>query len=403
MSEDDKLPQELKELILGYLYADHDTESLSACAIAHRSLYRTSQAYLFRDVSIHGSMAAACLYRSLLGCPRLCAHVHVLRLEEFSRSNQWIYRSEEALPGILDLLYDLQELYVHPSSVYYGALGQETREALLKALARPSLRVLSLACIISLPVSIFCHTSQLRDLRLSWLMIQELDMVGAPHASPIDLSDLTLCLNLTTFGAFMLTLEEDIIFRVDRLRSLRLDVQEDGWQAGAAVLVSRCANTLQCLEIGCSAVDSARDFTAALTRISLPHLKALALRDVPVAQYAAQDRDWVWLSHALTAAPGITHLIIDFDARMRPLFYLSGTLKRLGDLLTGGTDLRLLRKVVFTVSRSRASDDSDSKELQALKRGVLAALMEKVEVSIDPVIPYGDVQPPLFSLADLDE
>ena len=91
MSNNERLPQELKDTIIGCLYAAGDTRSLATCALAHRSLYHTSQILLFRDVTIRGPASASCLLRTLQDRPQLGAYVHSLCVEELKRSNQWIY------------------------------------------------------------------------------------------------------------------------------------------------------------------------------------------------------------------------------------------------------------------------------------------------------------------------
>ncbi|TRM70614.1 hypothetical protein BD626DRAFT_564227 [Schizophyllum amplum] len=49
---DIELAQELKDTILYHLYAQNDFLSLTACALAHRSLRATSQRYLFRHIRL---------------------------------------------------------------------------------------------------------------------------------------------------------------------------------------------------------------------------------------------------------------------------------------------------------------------------------------------------------------
>ncbi|KAL1715923.1 hypothetical protein EV715DRAFT_255686 [Schizophyllum commune] len=401
MSDNERLPQELKDTIVGCLYASGDTRSLATCALAHRSLYHTSQILLFRDVTIRGPASASCLLRTLQDRPHLGAYVHSLCVEELERSNQWIYR-DESLAGILDKTPEVRELYLHPSSVYYGALTEETRVALSKAIVRPSLRTLSLACIIALPMIFFKHLSHIRDLRLSWMLLQ--DVVVPQTSPPVELIDLTLSLSGSNFVIFSLFCwrESNHMFGIDNLRSLRLEIDSShGWQEDAADIVMHCSKTLQSLELACL---GSMDFLIRHMHIrgKLPRLRLLALRDISMT-YIDTFGSLDWLPQLLALTPGVTDIAIQVTMNRHPLSLLSRILAPMDDILSGDHAPSTLRSVSFTLSGCHPFEEDKLKDLGDLKRGVLAPLAEKVDVTIGPTLSYRDVEPPLLSLDLLDE
>ncbi|TRM61611.1 hypothetical protein BD626DRAFT_501615 [Schizophyllum amplum] len=378
MADEEKLPQELKEAILSHIFAQRDLQSLVACALAHRSLRYASQAYLFRDIQLHMGMPTATkLRRALHDAPHLRAYVRVLRLEERSRSDQWIYR-EDSLSDILEMLEDLQELYLHPSSVYYGAIPEATRAALAKVLALPSLRTLSLACMIELPLSILTHLTQLRDLRLAWTMHNSQETLPALPGTVTErvaLSSLTLCLNEPSFaivGMQLLEHGKGLPFRIDSLRSLRLYVYHRGWHQKARSIIGQCASTLQSLELGLApVVHGIAEDMFHISFEALPRLKLLALRIAVDNSSLGLALIPTWLVDFLATAKDITHLAINL--RSDSVFYLSALLPRLGKMLA----------LEYTSP--------------ALKSA------EKVEVTLELAEDDADVQPPLLGLELLDE
>ncbi|KAI5830569.1 hypothetical protein K523DRAFT_302347 [Schizophyllum commune Tattone D] len=401
MSNNERLPQELKDTIVGCLYASGDTRSLATCALAHRSLYNTSQILLFRDISIREPAPASCLLRTLRDRPHLGAYVHSLCVEELERSNQWIYR-DESLTGILHETPELRELYLHPSSVFYGALAAETRVALSKAVERPSLQTLSLACIIALPMAFFKHLSHVRDLRLSWMLLQDVEV---PQTSTrVKLTDLTLSLSGSSFVLFSLLCrrESDHMIEIDNLRSLRLEIDSShGWQEDAADIIAHCSKTLQSLELACL---GNMEFLIPRMHIrgKLHRLKLLALRDISKAYidtYGSLD----WLRQLLALTPGVTHIAIQIKLNRHPLSLLSRILAPMSDILTGDNAPSTLRSVSFTLSGCHPFEEDKLKDLGDLKRGVLAPLAAKVDVTIGPTLSYRDVEPPLLSLDLLDD
>lgn len=251
MSEDERLPQELKEAILHQLYAAGDIQSLVTCASAHRSLYPASQDYLFRDISLRGSLPACRLYRSLKENPRLTSYVRALHVED--SAEDWIVGSHELVEVLSDVRH-IQELHFYSSPIAYDMLPSRLRDALLRTIALPSMRVLNLAYIMELPWSVFCTASHIRDLRLRNIVSDELEEAPDWSSPPIQLYGLALHVPGDFYDNFVQCLRKGHgqIYSVDQLRSLSLCMYATRWQVGIPDIIAPCANTLQSLELGCS-------------------------------------------------------------------------------------------------------------------------------------------------------
>ena len=260
MSKEVELPQELIDGILGHLYADRDTHSLATCALAHRTLYRTSQALLYRDVYFNETQTISLFHRALLDNPHLGLYVRILRLDgPSSVQPQWVW-DEEVLAAILDGVRCLEELHMNAFSPRNAQVGKTMHAALLRAVARPSLRILGLTRMRTFPQATCTYTPNLRDLRLGNLLIHDLEVHRA--LQPFGLTHLALALNVSALLRFF---DGGRCWLTDgRLRSLQIDIatisppdfdKPHHCQEAATGIISQCAASLQSLELGCH-VDS---------------------------------------------------------------------------------------------------------------------------------------------------
>ena len=120
-------------------------------------------------------------------------------------------------------------------------------------------------------------------------------------------------------------------------------------------------------------------------RGKLHRLKLLALRDISMAYidtYGSLD----WLRHLLALTPRITHIAIQIKMNRHPLSLLSRILAAMGDILSGDNAPSTLRSVSFTLSGCHPFEEDKLKDLGDLKRGVLAPLAAKVDVTIGPTL-----------------
>ncbi|KAL1676319.1 hypothetical protein EV122DRAFT_291982 [Schizophyllum commune] len=405
MSEDERLPQELKEAILHQLYSAGDIQALATCALAHRSLYPVAQTYLFRDISLHGSLPACRLYRSLKENPRLIRYVRVLHVED--SAEEWIVRSHE-LPEILSDVDNIQELHFHPSPIAYDMLPSGLRDALLGTISLPSMRVLSLACVIDLPWNIFANMSRLQDLRLSCVNLNEEERIELIDwsSSPIRLYALTLDVNGFFFDDFVECIRRGRgqIFSVDRLRSLSLLMYGMRWQVGIPDLIAPCANTLESLELGTltafPAADEPEDWNL---HVPLPRLRLLALRHVSITRF--DPRHWVWLSRLLADAPNVTHIAVEVQRPIPRLFCLTVLIERLAKVLVSDCALPSLKsfRIISRSLHDAPYYEDDQQDLEDLEWTLVAFRRRRVDVKIERSLSHGLVQPPLLSLELLDE
>ncbi|KAI4518224.1 hypothetical protein K525DRAFT_209089 [Schizophyllum commune Loenen D] len=404
MTEDERLPQELKEAILHQLYAAGDIQSLVTCALAHRSLYPVSQNYLFRDISLRGLLPATRLYRSLKENPRLLSYVRVLYVED--SAEEWTAGSHELVEVLSDARH-IQELHFYSSPIAYDMLPSGLRDALLRTIALPSMRVLTLAYIMELPWSVFLRASHIRDLRLRNVVSDELEEAPDWSSPPIQLYGLALHVPGNFYDNFVQCLRQGYgqIYSVDQLRSLSLCMYAIRWQVGIPDIIAPCANTLQSLELGCSvsdflvAADEPSDFDL---DISLPHLRLLALHDVAVMHL--DPRHWVWLSRLLAGAPNVTHIAVKVQRPIPRLFCLVGLISRLSNVLVGNsapTTLKSFRVVV--PSSPYSSYDFDQLDIEDMDWALGILRSNAVDVKITRSLSHGIVQPPLLSLDLLDE
>ncbi|KAI5898847.1 uncharacterized protein SCHCODRAFT_01163110 [Schizophyllum commune H4-8] len=425
MSDDERLPQELKEAVLHQLYAAGDIQSLASCALAHRSLYSASQIYLFRDISLHGPLSATRLLRSLVENPRLGEHVRVLGVED-SDEIQWIVEFEE-IAGIFNSVRAIQELYFHPFPVAYGLLPYTLRGALLRAISRSSMRVFSLACVINLPWIIFADMPRLWDLRLSDVHFHEegIEFIDW-SSSPIRLYDLTLDVNGIFFDNFV----ECTVPTSQRLwgpeilpkKGLWLpplrNVTPEGrllpytlsllmygmrWQVGIPDLIAPCANTLESLELGTlTALPEADEPEDWNLHIPLPRLRLLALRHVSITRF--DSRHWVWLSRLLADAPNVTHIAVEVQRPIPRLFCLTVLIERLAKVLVGNHATPSLKSLrIISRSLHDASYEYDQQDLEDLEWTLDVFRSNAVDVKITRSLSHGLVQPPLLSLDLLNE
>ncbi|KAL1750852.1 hypothetical protein FB107DRAFT_223138 [Schizophyllum commune] len=395
MTEDEKrLPQELKEAILHQLYSAGDIQSLATCASAHRSLYPVSQTYLFRDISLRGSLPACRLYQSLKESPRLISYVRVLHVED--SAEEWIVRSHEP-PEIISDVDNIQELHFHPSPIAYDMLPSGLRDALLGTISLPSMRVLSLACVIDLPWNIFANMSRLQDLRLSCVNFNEEERIELIDwsSSPIRLYALTLDVNGVFFDDFAECIRRGRgqIFSVDRLRSLSLLMYGMRWQVGIPDLIAPCANTLESLELGMltasPAADEPEDWDL---HIPLPRLRLLALRHVTITRF--DPRHWVWLSRLLADAPNVTHIAVEVQQPVPRLFCLTVLIERLAKVLVGDCALPSLESFrIISRSLHDMSYEYDQQDLEDLEWTLDVFRSSAVDVKITRSLTHGLVQP----------
>ncbi|KAL1715921.1 hypothetical protein EV715DRAFT_293764 [Schizophyllum commune] len=399
MTEDERLPQELKEAILNQLYAAGDIQSLATCASAHRSLYPVAQTYLFRDISLRGSLPASRLYRSLKENPRLTSYVRVLHVED--SAEEWIVGSHELVEVLSDVRH-IQELHLYSSPITYDMLPFGLRDALLRTIALPSMRVLSLAYIMELPWSVFCRASHIQDLRLRNVVSDELDKPPDWSSPPIQLYGLALHVPGDFYDNFVQCLRKGHgqIYSVDRLRTLSLCMYATRWQVGIPDIIAPCANTLQSLELGCSvSADEPSDFDL---DILLPQLRLLALRHVAVMHL--DPRRWVWLSRLLAGAPNVTHIAVEVWRPIPRLFCLVGLISRLANVLIGNTAPTALKSFRIVIPSSRDSSyDFDQLDLEDMDWALDIFRTNAVDAKIERSLSHGLVQPPLLSLDLLDE
>ncbi|KAI5898849.1 uncharacterized protein SCHCODRAFT_02613345 [Schizophyllum commune H4-8] len=408
MSKEAKLPHELLDGILGHLYADRDIPSLATCALAHRSLYYISQALLFRDILVEDVNTAVCLGHALRDYPHLRAYVHVLRFVE-TFDGPWVWE-KEVLAGILDRAQRVEELHIHATYPKITKLNRETHTAFIEATARPSLRSVTIGLTIISPHSTasLALPPQLRDLRLSWTLPDSWE--GQHIQQPAGLASLTVFLKGTDFLRFFTN--EKCLLTDSRLRSLRLNVyivsqrdRAEAWHSRVAAfnMVSRCADSLQSLELGCRMEVRALFPGMKEKAISLPQLRLLALRDVDLLLRGADQRTALSTLLALifTIAPNVTHVAIHFDPQLR-LVTSASILAQLADLLDGEHAPRALRSVKVLVLNAGSAVYSCLERPQGL---VKALSMKKVDIEIEPSKPrsVGEVHPPLLPLSLIDE
>ena len=136
--------------------------------------------------------------------------------------------------------------------------------ALLRAVARPSLRILGLTRMRTFPQATCTYTPNLRDLRLGNPLIHDLEVHRA--LQPFGLTHLALALNVSDLMRFF---DGGRCWLTDgRLRSLQIDTatisppdfdKARHCQEAATDIISQCAASLQSLELGCH-VDSKLPF-----------------------------------------------------------------------------------------------------------------------------------------------
>ncbi|KAL1676321.1 hypothetical protein EV122DRAFT_280195 [Schizophyllum commune] len=405
MSEEVELPQELIDVILGHLYADRDTHSLATCALAHRTLYRTSQVLLYRDVYFNGSQIISLFHRALRDNPHLGLYVRILRLDGPSGVQPQGFWEEDVLAAILDGVRCLEELHIDAFVPRNARVGKKMHAALLRAVARPSLRILGLTRMRTFPLATCTYTPNLRDLRLGHLLLLNWEVQRT--LQPIGLTHLALALNVSDLLRFF---KDGRCWLTDgRLRSLHLNTRPisppyfyNPWssQEAAIGIISQCAASLQSLELGCH-VDIRPVFPHLRERMTrLPQLRLFALRDVHELLAVTADGSSVLSSllvDIFAVAPSVTRITIQADLQSRSVT-LPSILAQIVDVLEAEHAPHTLKSVKLLNS----GDDSIGQKVPSFVKDLS---MKGVNIKVQPYIPprKSEILPPMLPLHLLDE
>ncbi|TRM66635.1 hypothetical protein BD626DRAFT_161736 [Schizophyllum amplum] len=305
---EERLPLELKALIVAELAARGDRASIVAFSLTQRAMVNLCQKYLFQDIELASFALVRRLLLILRESPTLAQHIRALHFFEHTGGDTkwWIYADGNVsdilavVPNLLHLA--LVTAFDIPHDKFPPALAEGLHGVL------PSLRTLRLINVHRVPVSLFNRMKSIRGLRISYTTFAPPEDWAQIRAStaPTQLAHLHVDETLLSGTWFERLIDPSSRFplSVRGLHTLCIECPHDGRTDQVDRLLSNAADTLHALEINMGQCYEIEPPFVTLERMRA--LKVLILSDIP---YVARDN---WARVALSV-PSLDHLVIHFD------------------------------------------------------------------------------------------
>ncbi|KAJ7486601.1 hypothetical protein FB451DRAFT_1553881 [Mycena latifolia] len=175
---DQRMPPELVELILGHLR--YDPETLRRAALVSTEWLPIARAYLFARISLpapeSGTTRTACsaLYAVLSKSPHIARYIQHVTITgpywiQFPTSRNWIF-TDETLPLLLDILLAssrAQSFHMHLVDQPWGELPMPLQTATQSLVNLPTMLAVDFTAVAALDVAIFKDCRALKRLKFS--------------------------------------------------------------------------------------------------------------------------------------------------------------------------------------------------------------------------------------------
>ncbi|TRM69921.1 hypothetical protein BD626DRAFT_563626 [Schizophyllum amplum] len=309
---EERLPLELKALIVAELASQGDRASIGAFSLTQRAMMNLCQEHIFQDIRLT-SFALVCRLRLLLyESAHLAQHVRALHFREHMYDDDfWLY-TDSNVSDILAVVPNLLHL-----TLYSAGSPHNFSPALCEALCEvlPSLHTLGMASVHGAPATLFSSMKSLRGLHMSYTTFAPYEGWARIRTSTMPASLIHLHIEGTLPSApwfdRLLDRESRFPLSVRALRTLHVECPSDGRSDHVESLLSNVADTLHALEMNMEQLyewsdDESDDEPPFITLERMHALKVLILRDIP---YNAHD-DWARMA---ISVPSLEHLVVNFD------------------------------------------------------------------------------------------